>query len=78
MQSIMAFNQAPTLYPSILVNNICIPVKPRSPQEQFIPSSETKLAWYQAYYGTSNLWELDTDILITSIEKLATWWVING
>ena len=71
----MAFNQASHSVPTVTVNNISIPLKPLSPHDKFLPSLETRYAWYLAYYGTSNLFDLDSELVIHSIEQLATWWV---
>ncbi|HAC65471.1 MAG TPA: hypothetical protein DCF68_18550 [Cyanothece sp. UBA12306] len=71
----MALTQTSFTCPYITINNIQIPLKPFSPEESFLPSSETIQAWYLAYYGTSNLLELEPKIAATSLEKLARWWV---
>ncbi len=71
----MALTQASFTVPHVIINNIPIPVKPLSPQESFLPSPETIKAWYLAYYGTSDLFELEPKIAGASLEKLAQWWV---
>ncbi|MEA5536569.1 hypothetical protein [Crocosphaera sp. XPORK-15E] len=61
---------------SVTINHISIPIKPLSVEDKFLPSPETRYAWYLAHYGTSNPLELDSDLIITSIEQLALWWVM--
>ncbi len=70
----MTFTHSCSFFPCIIVNNISIPLTPVSPQEPFSPSAEAIEAWYLAYYGTANLFDLDPEILATSIEELAQWW----
>ncbi|MEM8780991.1 MAG: hypothetical protein AAGF26_19465 [Cyanobacteria bacterium P01_G01_bin.49] len=71
----MVFHQVFYSFPTVTINDISIPLKPLSPDDKFLPSLETRYAWYLACYGTANLFELDSDELILSIEKLANWWV---
>ncbi|MEA5509343.1 hypothetical protein VB715_06150 [Crocosphaera sp. UHCC 0190] len=61
---------------NVIVNQIVIPIKPLCGDDKFLPSPETRYAWYLAHYGTSNPLELDSELVIASIEQLALWWVM--